>query len=58
MTARPVLGIICCNRIVGTTAAQAVMDRYIVAAMRYADVAALLIPALRSVYRSGDCAAH
>ncbi|MFM9851690.1 MAG: gamma-glutamyl-gamma-aminobutyrate hydrolase family protein [Sphingomonadaceae bacterium] len=45
MAMRPVLGIMCCNRVVGTEAAQAVMDRYVRAAMRYADVAALLIPA-------------
>jgi putative glutamine amidotransferase len=56
MTARPVLGIICCNRIVGTTAAQAVMDRYIVAAMRYADVAALLIPALPDLFTAAEIA--
>ena len=30
---RPVLGVIACNRIVGTEAAQAVMERYIRAAM-------------------------
>ena len=46
MTARPVLGIICCNRMVGAETAQAVMDRYVRSAMTYADVAALLIPSL------------
>lgn len=43
---RPVLGVMACNRIIGTERAQAVMERYIRAAMRYADVAALIIPSL------------
>lgn len=43
---RPVLGIICCTRTVGVEPAQAVMSRYVSAAMRHADCAALLIPAL------------
>lgn len=46
MIARPVLGVIACNRIVGAESAQAVMDRYIRAAMIYADVAALIVPSL------------
>jgi len=41
---RPVVGVIACNRMVGTESAQAVMDRYIRAAMTYADVAALIVP--------------
>ena len=48
-TARPVLGVICCQRTVGSEPAQAVMERYVRAAMRYADVAALLIPSLACV---------
>jgi putative glutamine amidotransferase len=44
--ARPVVGIACCTRAVGTEPAQAVMNRYVVHALRYADVAALLVPAL------------
>jgi putative glutamine amidotransferase len=44
--ARPVVGIACCTRTVGTEPAQAVMNRYVVHALRYADVAALLVPAL------------
>ena len=56
MAARPVLGIVCCNRIVGTEAAQAVMDRYVRAAMHYADVAALLIPALPELMRASEVA--
>lgn len=43
---RPVIGITACNRTVGSETAQAVMNRYVRAAMHYADVAALLIPAL------------
>jgi putative glutamine amidotransferase len=46
MTARPVLGVIACNRTVGVEPAQAVMERYIRAAMVHADVAALIIPSL------------
>lgn len=46
MSARPVLGIIACNRTVGVETAQAVMNRYVMAAMRYADCAALIIPSL------------
>ena len=55
-TARPVLGIICCNRIVGTEPAQAVMERYVRAAMTYADVAALLIPALPDLMTAAEVA--
>ncbi len=43
---RPVIGITACNRTVGSETAQAVMNRYAMAAMRYGDVGALLIPAL------------
>lgn len=43
---RPVLGVVCCTRRMGTETAQAVINRYVVAAMRHADAAALLIPAL------------
>jgi putative glutamine amidotransferase len=44
--ARPVLGVICCQRRLGSDPVQAVANRYVVAAMTYADAAALLIPAL------------
>jgi putative glutamine amidotransferase len=43
---KPVLGIICCTRKIGTEPAQAVMNRYVSAAMKFADTNALLIPAL------------
>ncbi len=42
----PVLGIICCTRTVGVESAQAVMNRYVAAAMRHGHCAALLVPAL------------
>ncbi|MBA4757445.1 gamma-glutamyl-gamma-aminobutyrate hydrolase family protein [Sphingosinicella sp.] len=55
-TARPVLGIICCQRTVGTEPAQAVIERYVRAAMRYADVAALLIPSLPDLMTAAEVA--
>lgn len=56
MAARPVLGIICCQRTVGSEPAQAVMERYVRAAMRYADVAALLIPSLPDLMSAAEVA--
>jgi len=56
MAARPVVGIICCNRIVGVEPAQAVMERYVAAALRYADVAALLVPSLADLMTADDVA--
>ncbi|MBB4632793.1 gamma-glutamyl-gamma-aminobutyrate hydrolase family protein [Sphingosinicella soli] len=56
MTARPVLGIICCQRTVGTEPAQAVIERYVRAAMQYADVAALLIPSLPDLMTAAEVA--
>jgi putative glutamine amidotransferase len=56
MAARPVLGIICCNRVVGVEPAQAVMDRYVRAAMTYADVAALLVPSLPDLMTAAEVA--
>ncbi len=53
---RPVLGVIACNRIVGTESAQAVMDRYIRAAMTYADVAALIVPSLADLMTAAEVA--
>ncbi|WP_439568008.1 gamma-glutamyl-gamma-aminobutyrate hydrolase family protein [Sphingopyxis sp.] len=54
MSARPVLGIIACNRIVGVETAQAVMNRYATAAMQYADCAALIIPSLPEFMRADE----
>jgi putative glutamine amidotransferase len=53
---RPVLGVIACNRIVGSEPAQAVMDRYIRAAMTHADVAALIIPSLPDLMNAAEVA--
>jgi len=55
-TTRPVLGIICCTRTVGVEPAQAVMNRYAVPAMRYADVAALLAPNLSELMTAREIA--
>lgn len=43
---RPVLGIIACQRRVGSEPAQTVIERYIRPTMQYADVAALIVPSL------------
>lgn len=54
MSSRPVLGIIACNRAVGTEIAQTVINRYAAAAMRHADCAALLIPALPDLMQASE----
>jgi putative glutamine amidotransferase len=59
--ARPVLGIIACNRAFSTGTnssepAQMVMERYIRAAMTYADVAALIIPAMPDLMTAAEVA--
>src|SRR5215467_287432 len=53
---RPVLGVIACNREIETQAAQAVMTRYLVSALRYADAAALLIPAMPELMHAKEVA--
>ncbi len=53
---RPVLGIIACTRQIGTENAQAVINRYIRAAMTYADVAALIIPSLPDLMTAAEVA--
>jgi putative glutamine amidotransferase len=45
MSARPVIGITACSRAVGDETAQVVIDRYMEAAVRHADAAALIVPA-------------
>ncbi len=60
-TSRPVLGVIACNRAFPTGTdtfepAQMVMDRYIRAAMKYADVAALIIPSLADLMDAHEVA--
>lgn len=54
MSSRPVLGIIACNRTVGTEIAQTVINRYATAAMRHADCAALIIPSLPDFMQAGE----
>lgn len=54
MSTRPVLGIIACNRTVGTEVAQTVINRYATAAMRHADCAALIIPSLPDYMRASE----
>ncbi len=53
---RPILGVIACSRMVGSEVAQAVMNRYIRAAMTYADVAALIIPSLPDLMTAAEVA--
>jgi putative glutamine amidotransferase len=53
---RPVLGITCCTRPFGEETAQVVIDRYVRAAIEYADVAALLIPALPDLMSAAEVA--
>jgi putative glutamine amidotransferase len=53
---RPVLGVICCTRTVGVEPAQAVMNRYVAAAMAYGDAAALLIPSMPELMRAAEVA--
>jgi len=53
---RPVLGIACCTRAVGTEPAQAVMNRYVAHALRYADIAGLLVPALPELMSAHEVA--
>src|SRR3546814_14445798 len=54
MSQRPVLGIIACNRIVGTEVAQTVINRYATAAMRHSDCAELIIPSLPEYMRASE----
>lgn len=56
MMSRPVLGVIACNRTVGTESAQAVMNRYIRSAMAYANVAALIVPSLPDLMSAAEVA--
>ena len=53
---RPVLGVIACNRTVESQAAQAVMTRYLVSAIKYADAAALLVPAMPELMHAKEVA--
>lgn len=46
----PIVGIMCCNRDFGVEMAQAVMDRYVRAAMTYGQCQAVLIPAIAAPF--------
>ena len=56
LTARPVLGIICCTRAVYDEPAQAVINRYVIGALAYADCAGLLVPNLSGLMSAGEVA--
>ncbi|HVY84917.1 MAG TPA: gamma-glutamyl-gamma-aminobutyrate hydrolase family protein [Caulobacterales bacterium] len=53
---RPVLGVIACNRKVGSEPAQAVMTRYLNSSLRYANAAGLLIPAMPDLMSAKEVA--
>ncbi len=53
---RPVLGVTCCNRAFGEETAQVVINRYVAAAMKFGDVAALLVPALPDLMSAREVA--
>ena len=43
---RPVVGLVCCTRNAGQYLIQAVLERYIMAAVRFAQADVLLIPSI------------
>jgi putative glutamine amidotransferase len=51
---RPVLGLIACTREVEGERAQAVINRYVIAASRHADASVLLIPSLADAAQTAD----
>lgn len=53
---RPVLGLLCCTRMVGVEPAQAVMNRYVEAALAFADAAGLLVPSRPGLLRAREVA--
>lgn len=55
---RPVLGIMACTRQLGEQPAQAVMQRYLEAALRYANCSGVLVPALPDLIDAKDVAAR
>ena len=58
MSARPLLGITACSRGVGGETAQVVIDRYLEAAVRHADAAALIVPARPDLMDAREAAAR
>jgi putative glutamine amidotransferase len=55
-TPRPLLGVIACQRRIGTDPVQAVANRYLEAAMAYADVAAVMLPSLPALVSARELA--
>lgn len=45
MSSRPLIGLPACSRLIGEESAQVLIDRYMDAAIRHADAAALIVPA-------------
>ncbi|UDF04290.1 gamma-glutamyl-gamma-aminobutyrate hydrolase family protein [Asticcacaulis sp. AND118] len=56
--APPVIGISCCHRDFGVEMAQAVMDRYVRAAMTYGQCSAVLIPAITGFFDARSVASR
>ncbi|MFT3995944.1 MAG: gamma-glutamyl-gamma-aminobutyrate hydrolase family protein [Asticcacaulis sp.] len=56
--ALPVIGISCCHRDFGVEMAQAVMDRYVRAAMMYGQCSAVLIPAITGFFDARSVASR
>jgi putative glutamine amidotransferase len=54
--ARPVLGVISCNRSADNQAAQMVMTRYLNSALAFADAAGLLVPAMPALMQAREIA--
>ena len=54
--ARPVIGIIACQRRAGTEQAQGVIERYMRPVMQYGDVAALIVPSLPDLMSAAEVA--
>ncbi len=55
---RPLIGVTCCHRRAGGEEIQSVIDRYAFAAMRWADAAALLVPAAPDLMTAREAAAR
>jgi putative glutamine amidotransferase len=58
MSARPVIGIVCCARNVGEEVAQVVIERYLTAAVTHSDCAALLVPARPDLMNAREVSAR
>ncbi len=54
MSARPVLGVSCCNRPVGAELGQTVMNRFVASAIAHADTAVLLVPSMPALMRAEE----